>query len=278
MKSPAASVTTEIAKSSVRSVIALTLYLDAADGGTTRYVNQGEDLTYDGNLYQAVGFEIDEVKTESSLQVASMVIRVNDVEKSLLASVLTSFVELRGRTAEVVRIYPDISSHVVLFKGPIDKYRSSETLFELIVKSSVASLRQRGPRGSLDPSCRWTLGGDECSVDMTSADNKYVGTATAGSTTEVTDTSTTNDFSDYWSGGRILMTSGLNNGKQRVVSSYAVGGVISLEIEFPFAVQIGDTFELYRGCDRTIKQCGGKFDNRENFGGFPSLPREAVKL
>ena len=37
-------------------------------------------------------------------------------------------------------------------------------------------------------------------------------------------------------------------------------------------IEVGDTFQLLPGCDKSFEQCKAKFDNSANFRGFPHLP------
>lgn len=39
-----------------------------------------------------------------------------------------------------------------------------------------------------------------------------------------------------------------------------------------YGMKVGDSVELYAGCDHTVTTCRDKFANQVNFGGFPSLP------
>ena len=42
--------------------------------------------------------------------------------------------------------------------------------------------------------------------------------------------------------------------------------------ETPFPIQVGDSFTVTAGCDKTLATCRDKFDNLVNHGGFPSIP------
>ena len=72
--------------------------------------------------------------------------------------------------------------------------------------------------------------------------------------------------------GRMVMTSGANNGFSRAVRTWNSGtGVFTLIAPFPFTVQVGDTFTAYAGCDKTQTTCN-KFANIANFGGEAYIP------
>lgn len=47
---------------------------------------------------------------------------------------------------------------------------------------------------------------------------------------------------------------------------------IILQEAFPFAVEVGDTFMLEAGCDRTLETCRVKFSNALNYQGEPTIP------
>jgi uncharacterized phage protein (TIGR02218 family) len=68
-----------------------------------------------------------------------------------------------------------------------------------------------------------------------------------------------------------------DNGKT-VTITYAVqefsstpGGQVDLQLEMPYPVAFGDTFEITEGCDKRIETCAS-FNNVVNFRGFPHLP------
>jgi hypothetical protein len=52
-----------------------------------------------------------------------------------------------------------------------------------------------------------------------------------------------------------------------------VSTVADLSLQMPIVgLQIGDSVEVYAGCDWLVQTCNGKFGNKNNFGGFPELP------
>ena len=46
-----------------------------------------------------------------------------------------------------------------------------------------------------------------------------------------------------------------------------------LTLIYPAPLTPGETVSLYPGCDHTLQTCHGRFNNAENFGGFPWIPR-----
>ena len=77
--------------------------------------------------------------------------------------------------------------------------------------------------------------------------------------------------SGYFDFGLMTFTGGANNGISREVLSY-VPGQITLELPFPYAVMVGDTYMMTVGCDKSFTTCQTKFMNPLNFRGEPYLP------
>lgn len=118
--------------------------------------------------------------------------------------------------------------------------------------------------------CRTRLGSDLCGIDK------------AAITVAGTATSTTNPLrlvfshglaaaAGYFDLGVIKFTSGANNGVTRTVRSYT-SGQFTLMQPLPAAVAIGDTFQVYPGCNLTLEECTTKFTNRLRFRGTPFVP------
>ena len=66
-------------------------------------------------------------------------------------------------------------------------------------------------------------------------------------------------------------TSGDNAGVTMEVQSYSTP-VIKLFEKMVFDIQIGDTYSLTPGCDKTKDTCIVKFNNIVDFNGFDLLP------
>jgi len=72
--------------------------------------------------------------------------------------------------------------------------------------------------------------------------------------------------------GELEMTSGDNAGlKVEVLSDSA--NTITIFGSFPYAVESGDTYKLYPGCDYKAETCDNTFNNSDNFSGFLHTPQ-----
>ena len=96
------------------------------------------------------------------------------------------------------------------------------------------------------------------------------GTFTTGSPN--TATVSADGAGGYFAAGKITMDSGLNSGLSMEVKQSAVG-LIVLQLQFPQAVQVGDTYTIIAGCTKRFKaDCVTKFNNGVNFRGHPTIP------
>lgn len=152
-----------------------------------------------------------------------------------------------------------------------------------VVKSATAPTRHfkcttAGTTGGSVPAWDTTIGN-------TTADGSAVWTALraltfTGTITSVTsnrvfaDSALTDPPDDWFTGGEITFTSGLNNGLSREVKLHVQsGGSITLQQAFPFAVAVSDAYSITAGCQlRRVTDCKTKFDNVYNHRGFDLLP------
>jgi uncharacterized phage protein (TIGR02218 family) len=119
--------------------------------------------------------------------------------------------------------------------------------------------------------CRYRLGDTGCTINLTLTTWRKTGTLSG-----VTDTSTMADTArteaaQFFTGGTLSFTSGLNNGLSYDIKNFN-GGVFTLWQPTAFTPAIGDAYVAVAGCDKTFATCTGKFSNSVNFGGFPHIP------
>jgi uncharacterized phage protein (TIGR02218 family) len=77
--------------------------------------------------------------------------------------------------------------------------------------------------------------------------------------------------SEYFQGGIVQWTSGLNLGLQMEVKLYNIG-YVELFQPAPYQVSVGDTYTIQAGCDKQLQTCISRFNNVINFRGEPFIP------
>lgn len=134
-----------------------------------------------------------------------------------------------------------------------------------------------------------TSGGSEPSWDTTPGNTTTDGSVTwtaipaytvTGSVTGVTSKrvfqdSTRAEADNFFLGGLITWTSGVNAGLSMEVKDYTLS-TKEIELVLPMrnTIQIGDTYSMYAGCDKIWTTCRDKFGNIFNFRGEPYVPQE----
>lgn len=113
-------------------------------------------------------------------------------------------------------------------------------------------------------------------LEITSSKYKFVGTCTSDSDTLYTlnDSLFVNpvDDSTKFVRGEVRITSGNNSGERRQIIS-TEDGIIHIQLQLPYKMKSGDTFEYYVGCDLTPETCRDRFNNLAGgYLGFVYIP------
>jgi uncharacterized phage protein (TIGR02218 family) len=155
-----------------------------------------------------------------------------------------------------------------LFQGRVSTVDNvGRTQATLTVASDLVILDYDMPKNVFSPTCLHTLYDAGCGIIR--------GTFSLDGVVGVGSTSNAINFSAARAGdaqGSLVFTSGANANVRATVKSVAVGAAYNLMYPLPFAPAPGDTFNVAFGCDHTQATCQGKFNNLQNFRGFPYVP------
>ncbi|PCI33379.1 MAG: hypothetical protein COB54_03490 [Alphaproteobacteria bacterium] len=119
------------------------------------------------------------------------------------------------------------------------------------------------------PECRADLGSDKCHVNL----DKFSGLG------QVTAVVSRDSFSDanrteadgWFDYGSVRWLNGANTGLKTEVKIYT-GGQFVLYDKLPVAIEIGDLYLSFAGCDKRSATCKDKFQNFKNFKGETAIP------
>jgi uncharacterized phage protein (TIGR02218 family) len=129
--------------------------------------------------------------------------------------------------------------------------------------------------------CRYRLGDSRCLVDLGSPNNfTETGTVSSVTSNQVFTCSTLShggspSVSDWYGEGELTWITGNNAGMNVKVMHSSVGGLITLAWPMYADIQVGDSFTIIAGCDKTLDGANGckvKFSNVLNYGGEPHRP------
>jgi uncharacterized phage protein (TIGR02218 family) len=155
-----------------------------------------------------------------------------------------------------------------MFSGRVSELTPTRTEIKLGVKSDLELLNIQMPRNLYQPRCGFTLYDQGCGVSK--AAFKETATVSSQSTRTYILCSLVNP-AGWFASGLVSFLTGPNAGVTRTIKSYT-SGVIEIALPLPVAPNVGDTLEVWPGCDKTQGTCTAKFNNKARFRGFPYVP------
>lgn len=150
--------------------------------------------------------------------------------------------------------------------------RPSRVEAVISVRSIFELLNVQLPRNVYQSQCNANLYDATCGVDK--AAKTVTGTVTTGSDALRLSFSASGltQGAGYFDLGAVRFLTGANAGVLRTVRRHAAGGAVTVVQPLPVAVSVGDTFQIYPGCDRSEGTCAFKFLNYTRFRGARFIP------
>lgn len=244
------------------------------------YTSAQRSVTYGGHTYTSLDLERGDIEDTVGLQVATLQFTARTESADLVDSLTWQAAAINGYfdQAEVslrLLFLSDWATQVgavLLYTGTISDVEVQLGAIKFTVKSLTEVFNQMFPRNLYQSECPFLLYDANCG--LTAASFAESGTVAAGSDEDTILDATLTQADDYFSMGYIEFTSGDLSGTRRTVES-SVSGQLNLAVPFPQTPEIGDTFNVYPGCDRKQATCTTKFSNT-NFGGQPYIPQPEV--
>ncbi len=247
------------------------------------YTDADQDLVYDGHAWLCTHPTVTRsgVKCSLDLSVDTVEMSIFGAATDLVLGVPFPQFALNGgfdgATVSIDRCfmptYGNTSAGVVnLFFGNVSEVKPSRSAVVLTVSSQLELLNLDMPRNLLSPGCIHSLFDTGCT--LTQANYAAYDWVTAGSAMAVNSTGL-NMPSGYFTKGTILFTSGANAGATATIKQHTLAnGVNTFSLMTPMnaAPTVGDNFTAFPGCDKTIVTCQARFNNLNNFRGWPFVP------
>lgn len=249
------------------------------DGTTLRYTSADKDLTVSGNVYSSAGVKLDRGKTRIVVGVQVDTLDISAYANPTDTIGATPFIQSLGNGALdgaqvtlwriVMPTFGDTSTGPLwLFSGQVAEIAFGRMSARIRVKSDLQLLNAHMPRNVYQAGCLHTLYDSGCTLNR--ATFAITGTVSSATLTSITPTASLG-ANGYFDLGIIKFTSGANNGVSMTVKQYT-SGVFTLMRPLNSVSANGDTFTAYPGCDKLQATCTAKFNNLNNFRGFPYVP------
>lgn len=155
---------------------------------------------------------------------------------------------------------------VIYWKGRLLSAKATESKIELECEPIYTSIRRPGLRAKFEYGCRHVLYGRGCGVNRELYKHEGTVIGISGGL-NVSVSGIVGVFPDgYFTGGIIFD----EDGASRFIVAH-VGAVLTMSRPLPSIVG-ASTARVYPGCDHLRTTCLTKFNNLDNFGGFPWVP------
>lgn len=252
----------------------------AEDSNTLHFVNFYRSITFftyishASQAYTPLGVNRTAIKKTSRGEIERVSYRVDNVNKGM--GVYAAARNFRNKRIVTRLIFRDnISSYLdckVVFDGFIQAILFEQRSMAATCTPKLGSLKiETGWPYQIQ--CNARFGDDYCALNKNSPANKLSSVATGGSTSTLIDEVNLTQIDDYWNWGTVLFTSGDNNGETRKILDFAQGtNMATLDYALSYAVEAGDTYDIYRGCDKTLDMCENTYGNQANYHGFHTIP------
>lgn len=239
-------------------------------GTVVGFTEHVEDIFFEGLNYSArSGFSPSALRNTNDLAVDNFDVTF------MLEFDGTAEAELIGGYYDYAKVEVFLVNYADLSMGKIQLARG--TLGEITIgrgqaKTEIRGLAQELQQDVLEltsPTCRADLGDSRCKVNLASF--TVTGTITSVTNNKIFADSGRVEGSGFFNAGLLIWTSGENAQLKMEVKNFNATQ-FELHTAMPYAVQVGDTYQVYRGCDKSFSTCKNAFNNVVNFRGEPHLP------
>lgn len=235
--------------------------------GTQRwfYASCAEDVLALGQVFTATPIKRSRVKTTTDTFKDGVTLtfpRDNPFASQFLGFApeeVTTLTIRRGHYGD-----PD-GEFIVYWKGRVAGAKAANNEITIECESVFTSIKRPGLRARFEYGCRRTLYLKGCNVnrELYKLEGKILSisgglvVAVAGAALKP---------GGYYTGGMLVAPSGVS----RFITAHS-GDQVTIARPLPELVG-GMTVALYPGCDHLRETCKNKFNNLDNFGGFPFIP------
>jgi uncharacterized phage protein (TIGR02218 family) len=263
--------------------------VERRDGSVHGWVDHDMDVVIGGVMYLAsAGLRPTSVKSTDDFS-------VDTLDVSLFLDVSTEHDLAAGiwDDAEVVVFEynwsappGNLDSNVILLRvGHLGEVSRKNSVFTAEIRGLTQRLTTRIGRaysptcswrhGRWDPSVQYYRSAVECGIDAGAYQRDGTVTALgANPALEFYDHSS-GEGAGWYNEGLITCIGGSNHNVTREIRRWS-NQIFELYRPFPFAITVGQYYRALAGDDKAVTTCKDKFNNINNFGGFPFLPGAAA--
>jgi uncharacterized phage protein (TIGR02218 family) len=259
-------------------VVAELYTITLRDESVLRYTTADIDLVRGGHTFLSgvLLIERQEITTGVGVEVADVSLSLYAPDDfTLSGQAFSAFVNGGGFDGAHIKIERARTGYTVhLFEGLVTDANADFIKADITVSAPTVLLNIEMPRYTYKAGCIYTVYDNGCGVLEANFANPA--TAASGSTSRRLNCALA-QADGYFDLGKVVFTSGANNGAVRSIKNYAPG-VVTLSYPLSVTPAVGDAFTAYPGCDGRRTTCKDVFDNEANYRGYPYIPVPEASL
>ena len=255
---------------SVESGDPIHLYQFTRSGQTWRFTDIARNYTALSETWSSVSLKGGRIIASKDFQKSQVDLEfpiTNEFAKKFLLETIidrTALTIYRGYIGD-----PD-QQFVVYWKGSVSGSKVNGKIITLRCEHILSAMRQSGLRSLFQRNCRYTLYRRGCNLEIEDFAVSAGVSDIDGRTLVVSEAAYEAD--GWYAGGAIRAQDGV----LLYVESH-VGDTLVLDFAYEgLEVSSGQDVKIYPGCNLLRTTCKDKFDNLDNFGGFPFIPTRNI--
>lgn len=163
---------------------------------------------------------------------------------------------------------------VLFWKGKVQAvdFVKQAKIANITIMPLTIGLSKTIPRYTYQGLCNHMLYDSKCGVNKASF--SYSGTITSANNNKITVSGLSASKGSGWAEGGYI-TNSTESDRRLIVSQDGDICTILFPFENSFPL-VGETLKIYAGCNHTNNTCNSKFNNLDNFGGWPFIPTKNI--
>ena len=248
----------EIRKTELKELVEL-YRIDFGDGTVLRLTSYDEGVDGGDGYYAPAVIKRSEIKRDLDLRSSDLTIAVAADDTAIREALSRTFPMAK---VTLTRLFLSGEGERVVWKGYVRSVAARTHVVTLKCAPIHACLDAKLPRYSYQSICNHQLFDDRCGL---SADAYKVTTTVTVDGNTLRSSAFDEKPEGYFTLGKVVYS-----GDVRLITHHE-GDTIWLQAAFDDSPN-GKTVDVYPGCDKKPETCKRKFNNLENFLGFPYIP------
>ena len=228
---------------------------------TTYYTSYNVDVVFQGNTYLARPIKRSNFTFSERIR-STVKVNISAPVEDAIAKFIANTPAIPIRV-KILRVFLTTDDNIILFDGEVVDVTISKNVGTIVVENNT-ELSQKIPKMIFQSRCNNSLFDSVCKVDR--AEREVLAIVTVDNSDLVSSTFALYP-DNYFTMGHTQKSDDI-----RLITNH-VGDRITLQIPFPQStLETGDQISAWPGCKKDAETCITKFNNFENFVGFPYIP------